>query len=202
MAPLKIRKIYIILLFLNIPLAFSTHDSFSNECGSYSGEVDENPTSDECIGQSTGSSDTSIKCCYIEGEKDLEIKTACILVTDTQEKRIEAILEMSTIATGVKIDCGSTKEFPTDCGSSSPTSVSDCTQDTSTNGYDCCFIKIESEQYTGTGCKKYKNIDINTIGEAVVAAKTVGATLTVDCFGFYYKGIYSLILFSFLILVM
>ena len=193
----KLRIIYFLILILSLDIILSTHDSFSNECGTYSGEVDENPSSEECIGQSTGLSDSSIKCCYVEGEKDLKTKTACILVTDTQEDRIEAITEMATIATGVKLDCGSTKEFPTDCGSDNPNSASDCTQDHLSDGYDCCFINIESNQYNGKGCKKYKNIDINTIGEAVVAARTVGAKLTVDCFAFFFKGFHFWYFFIF-----
>jgi len=192
---IKLKIPYLLFLSFFLSPILSVHESFSNECGTYTGEVEENPSSEECIGATTGVSDSSIKCCYIEGEKDLKKKTACILVTDTQEKRIEAITEMTSIATGVKLNCGSQKEFPSDCGSDNPSSISDCTKDHLSDGYDCCFINVESEQYTGKGCKKYKNIDINTIGEAVVAARTVGAKLTVDCFDFTYYHIHFGIFF-------
>ena len=186
----------ILILLYQIILITSAHDSFSNECGPYTGEVEDNPTSTQCIGQSTGSTTT---CCYIEGEKDLAIKTACIAITNTQEERIKAVKELNSIATGVKIDCGSTKTFPSDCGVNNPTSKENCNNDHLDDGYDCCFISIKSEQYTGNGCKKYKSLDINTIGEAVVAAKTVGAELQVDCFGKWINCfVYSVFILVFL----
>ena len=191
------QKILIFTILLSqIIISSSTHDSFSNECGPYSGEVEDNPSSTDCIGQSTGSTTT---CCYVEGEKDLVKKTACIAITNTQEERINAIKELNTIATGVKIDCGTQKTFPSDCGVDNPTSKENCNHDVLSDGYHCCFISIKSDQYTGNGCKKYKNLDINTIGEAVVAAKTVGAVLEVDCLGKWINHfIYSIFILVFI----
>ena len=190
------KTLTFIILISQIIISSSTHDSFANECGPYTGEVEDNPESTDCIGQSTGSTTT---CCYVEGEKDLAIKTACIAITNTQEERINAVKELNTIATGVKIDCGTQKSFPSDCGDNNPSSKGDCNKDVLTDGYDCCFISIKSEQFTGNGCKKYKSLDINTIGEAVVAAKTVGAILEVDCFGKWINHfIYSIFILIFL----
>ena len=161
-------------------ILIKSHDSFKNECGPYSGLDDEviMPKREDCI-DPTDTSTTNPKCCFLEGEKDLIKRTACVLIIDNPESRIELIQELSEIATKLKVDCGSTKSFTSDCGSPNPSSEKDCSGGSS--GKKCCFVKITSPQFTGQACKEFESIDINTIGEAVVAAKTVNAELDVKC---------------------
>ena len=166
------------ILFSYLLILIKSHDSFKNECGPYSGLDDEviMPKREDCI-DPTDTSTT--KCCFLEGEKDLIKRTACVLIIDNPDSRIELIQELSEIATKLKVDCGSTKSFTSDCGSSNPSSEKDCSGGSS--GKKCCFVKITSPQFTGQACKEFESIDINTIGEAVVAAKTVNAELDVKC---------------------
>ena len=168
------------ILFSYLLILIKSHDSFKNECGPYSGLDDEviMPKREDCI-DPTDTSTTTPKCCFLEGEKDLIKRTACVLIIDNPDSRIELIQELSEIATKLKVDCGSTKSFTSDCGSSNPSSEKDCSGGSS--GKKCCFVKITSPQFTGQACKEFESIDINTIGEAVVAAKTVNAELDVKC---------------------
>ena len=171
---------YIILIIVTYLFNFikSTHKSFMNECGPYEGLDSDviNPKKEDCFNYpGKGSS----KCCFVEGEKDLLRRTSCVLIEDTSEERIELIMDLSEIATKLKVDCNSTKEFNSDCGNSNdPNSIEDCSD--SGEGQ-CCFVKITSEQFTGKACRRFESIDINKIGEAVVAAKTVDAELEVKC---------------------
>jgi hypothetical protein len=167
-----------ILLSYLLILIKSSHDSFKNECGPYSGLDDEviMPKKEDCIGSSATS---PLKCCFLEGEKDLIKRTACVLIEDNADSRIELIQELSEIATKLKVDCGTSKSFTSDCGSDNPSSEEDCSGGSS--GKKCCFVKITSPQFTGQACRQFDSIDINTIGEAVVAAKTVNAELDVKC---------------------
>ena len=171
-------KIKFVLMMFLYNLIKSSHDSSKNECGPFQGLESEiiNPKKEECFTDTT-CIPTGQKCCFVEGEKDLLRRTACIIIEDTQEKRIEVIEELSEIATKLRVDCNSKKEFQSDCGSQNPDSAKDCSDDDKK----CCFVKITSEQFNGKACRKFKSIDINTIGEAVVAAKTVGAELEVKC---------------------
>ena len=173
-------KLVLLLLYL-VNLIKSTHNSFKNECGPYTGLEDEviMPKKEECF-NSKGSG--NLKCCYLEGEKDLLKRSSCVLIEDSSEKRIELIEELSEIATKLKVDCNSTKNFESDCandGVTEPKSLNDCSKNS--GNLKCCFIKINSPQFSGNACKLFESIDINTIGEAVVAAKTVNAELEVHC---------------------
>ena len=158
----------------------SPHNSFKNECGPYIGLEDEviMPKKEDCIDPSNTNTNTP-KCCFLEGEKDLIKRTACVSIIDNHDSRIELIQELSEIATKLKVDCGSPKTFTSDCGSPNPSSEKDCPEGSS--GKRCCFVKISSPQFTGQACRQFDSIDINTIGEAVVAAKTVNAELDVKC---------------------
>ena len=158
----------------------SAHDSFKNECGPYEGLDDDviMPKKEDCINPADTST-TNPKCCFLEGEKDLIRRTACVKIIDNEKNRIELIQELSEIATKLKVDCGSTKSFTSNCGSSNPSDEKDCSE--SSSGKKCCFVKITSPQFTGQACREFESIDINTIGEAVVAAKTVNAELDVKC---------------------
>ena len=193
-----IKIIFLIYFFKFIK---SKYDSFRNECGPYNGLENDviMPTKEECF---SSSSATGPKCCFVEGEKDLSKRSACILIDDSTENRIEAIEKLSEIATGVNVDCNTNKQFLSDCGENNvPNSEKDCSDNSLGNGEKCCFVKITSKQFNGKGCKKFKNIDFNTIGEAVVAAKTVGAELEVKCFSFLLRNNYFILLFlSFFIL--
>ena len=101
-------KIFLLLYFLE--LIKSAHDSFKNECGPYVGLEDEviMPKKEDCINSPASGNQ---KCCFLEGEKDLLRRTACVLIEDNSEKRIELIQELSEIATKLKVDCNSKKKF-------------------------------------------------------------------------------------------
>ena len=194
---MKIIKLIVFFQYC-LNLIKSSHNSFKNECGPYTGLEDEviMPKKDDCF---NSEGQNGLKCCYVEGEKDLLKRSACVLIENTSEKRIELIDELSEIATKLKVDCNVTKEFQSDCGitdGSIPNSVSDCLKNYNGNKK-CCFIKIVSEQFTGNACKEFDSININTVGEAVVAAKTVGAELEVKCNNVLLKINY-IILFLFL----
>ena len=130
------------------------------------------PKKSDCI-------DPDNNCCYVEGEKNLIKRTACVTITGGSEARIKYIQDLSEIATKINVDCGQPKEFVSDCGINPNKNKDDCFADKS-NGK-CCFIKINSPQFEGQGCRKFKSISLNDIGEAVVAAKTVDADLEVEC---------------------
>ena len=170
-----------ILLFYFLLTTINTaHDSFKNECGPYTGLDDTvmMPTYEECISD-TAQDSTGKKCCFLQGEKDLISRTACVLIEDESSSRIDLITEMSEVATKLKVDCISQKTFTSDCGSSSPNNMDDC-KDSSIDEY-CCYVKIESKQFNGSACRKFDEINNNIIGEAVVAAKTIDAKLEVKC---------------------
>ena len=167
--------IKLILIFINyFHLIKSSHASFKNDCGPFIGSESSilMPKKSDCI-------DPDNNCCYVEGEKNLITRTACVTITGGSEARIKYIQELSEIATKINVDCGQTKEFDSDCGINPIKNKDDCFADKS-NGK-CCFIKINSPQFEGQGCRKFKSISLNDIGEAVVAAKTVDADLEVEC---------------------
>ena len=200
---MSLVKIISFLYF--IQLIKSKYDSFKNECGPYEGLENDiiMPTKEECFAHTSsgGGGASTEKCCFVEGEKDLSKRSACILIEDSSTNRIKAIEKLSEIATGVNVDCNSNKQFSSDCGSNSPNSEKDCSDNSLGSGEKCCFVKITSKQFTGNGCKKFKNIDFNTIGEAVVAAKTVNAELEVKCYSIKLRNNYFILLFlSFFIL--
>ena len=173
----SIKHVLFSLLLITIKTA---HDSFRNECGPYTGLDDTimMPTYEDCISD-TSITDTTKKCCFLQGEKDLITRSACVIIEDSSETRIELIQEMSEVATKLKVECVTPKTFTSDCGSSKPGSVDDC-EDSSVENY-CCYVKIQSKQFNGSACRKFDEINNNIIGEAVVAAKTVGAKLEVKC---------------------
>ena len=156
------------------------------------------PKKEDCFNSGTSAPQ---KCCYVEGEKDLIKRSSCILIENTSQKRIEVVEELGEIATKVKIDCNIDKTFESDCSTNtSPNSAKDCSDGTSGDNK-CCFVKIKSRQFTGQGCRLFKDINFNTIGEAVVAAKTIGADLEVKCNIFLLRvNFFILLLFSFFLL--
>ena len=167
--------IKLILIFINyFHLIKSSHASFKNDCGPFIGSENSilMPKKSDCI-------DPDNNCCYVEGEKNLITRTACVTITGGSKERIKYIQDLSEIATKINVDCGQLKEFDSDCGINSKKNKDDCFADKS-NGK-CCFIKINSPQFEGQGCRKFKSISLNDIGEAVVAAKTVDADLEVEC---------------------
>ena len=167
--------IKLILIFINyFHLIKSSHASFKNDCGPFIGSENSilMPKKSDCI-------DPDNNCCYVEGEKNLIKRTACVTITGGSEARIKYIQDLSEIATKINVDCGQPKKFDSDCGINPKKNKDDCFADKS-NGK-CCFIKINSPQFKGQGCRKFKSISLNDIGEAVVAAKTVDADLEVEC---------------------
>ena len=174
-----IKVIFIITNFFHF--IKSSHNSFKNECGPYKGLEDTvlMPKKEDCLNANTDASATE-KCCYVEGEKNLLKITACVLLEDDSEERIKLIQDLGEIATKLNVDCGQEKKFESDCGINEKKEKSDCFDDPDSDGK-CCFIKISSPQFEGQGCKKFDDISLNDIGEAVVAAKTIDAKLEVEC---------------------
>ena len=163
-------------------------NSFINECGPYeSQETDLNPSISDCINSNEKLNEENVKkCCYVEGYYNLQTRTTCVNVINSTEGRISMIEEFSSFSTGIKIECGQQKIFKSDCGNDNPEETSDCSK-YKTDDYSCCFISIKSNQFTGNACRKFNHIDQNDIGEAVLAAKTIGASLIVDCYSHYIK---------------
>ena len=137
-------------------------------------------------------------CCFVNGTIQLTTQNICIRVSDpnNQELRIQTIEALSHLATNINLECQNVKKsIQSNCGIQEPKDVKDCTQ-YNTGDYDCCYIKVVNEFQTYTGCMKFKNLDINTIGEAVRAAETRNAKLNIDCYGMYMKyNVINLILF-------
>lgn len=127
--------------------------------------------------------DSEHKCCLVKGYQDITQSSVCIKLNKTliqsQENRIDIIKKLSTETTGVTLDCGIPKKFESTCGAPNPSDSKDCNK----NGKTCCYVEVKSDSFSGKACRAFNSeLDINTIGEAVVAAKTVGAELIVDCF--------------------
>ena len=178
-----------IILALNFFLLIkSTHNSFKNECGPYQGLENSilMPKKEDCLNAVSSSSE---KCCYVEGEKNLLKRTACILIENNSEERIKLIQDLSEIATKLNVDCGDKKKFESDCGINEKKEKDDCFKDHDSGGK-CCFVKINSPQFEGQGCKLFDSINLNDIGEAVVAAKTVDAELDVKCTDYFLSNLY------------
>ena len=178
--------LFLIVIFINLFfLINASHDSFINECGPYQGLEDNilMPKKEDCI--NAVSTDPQ-KCCYVEGEKNLITRKACVLIENTETERIQLIEDLSEIATKINVDCGDEKEFNSDCGINNKNEKEDCFKDTSGGG-ECCFVKIKSPRFEGQGCKKFDSISLNTIGEAVVAARTIDAELEVECISYFLK---------------
>ena len=191
----------ILFIFWNYPLSKTLHTSYKNECGVYKGnETENNPTLEECLSDEMNKEKLELdseKCCLITGYINLTTRTTCVKVLNTTEGRISVLEEFNSFSTGIKVNCGNHPEFKSDCGPDHPNERKDCF-DSDVDGYDCCFVRIKSKQFTGDACRKYKNIDQNAIAEAVSAAKTVGAFFEVDCHSFYLFNHYLFILlFSF-----
>ena len=195
--------IKLLLLLINFfHFIKSAHNSFKNECGPYKGLEDSflMPKKEDCLSDSSPTSPN--KCCYVEGEKNLIKRTACVVIENDSEERIKLIQDLSEIATKIKVDCGQQKVFESDCGINGKKEKEDCFGDHDNDK--CCFVKISSPQFKGQGCKKFSDISLNDIGEAVVAAKTVDAELEVECGSFFLNMsliAYILILFFYNIVI-
>lgn len=137
----------------------------------------------DCIINSNINEENS-QCCFATGQEYLESTNICVKVVNYKsvESRIEKVKQLNQIATGVYLDCGNTKEFKSTCGVDSPSSISQCTKSKTNNkDTECCYVKIKSERFKGTSCMEFPHMDINTIGEAIDAAKTIDVTLEVKC---------------------
>ena len=85
-------------------------------------------------------------------------------------------------STEIVLDCGQSKELQSNCGSGDLKSPSDCSKGKVDDGKRCCYVHIKRGDNTeSSGCRIFPLLDINTIGEAVVAAKTLNVSLDVDC---------------------
>ena len=177
----------LIILMINFfyIISTTTHNSFTSNCGTYSGKTwtqnETEPKKNDCYDENNIDETDSTLCCFVSGIENLIEKTACFNLTNSAEERIKTISEMEEIATKIKIDCGIKKSFEHDCGVENPTNANQCNLLSGQSGA-CCLINIKSDDYNGSFCKHFtKKLDINTIGDAVLAAKTVNAILDVNC---------------------
>lgn len=148
-------------------------------------------------------SNDNFRCCFARGQEVLQSQSICVKVFDYEnaQSRIDKVKELSTIATGVYLDCGNTKQFKSTCGVESPSSITQCTKaQTGNDNTECCYVKIKSENFNGASCKEFPHMDINTIGEAVDAAKTINVTLEVKCNATFMKIGYYMILIIMMII--
>jgi len=181
-----IEKIFIYIInFILIFSTTTTHNSFTSDCGTYSGQLWEKnivePKQEDCYDINNIDQTSSSFCCLVSGIENLNEKTACFNLENNPTVRIKTIKEMEEIATKIKIDCGIKKSFTNDCGEANADNANQCNLNQGQTGQ-CCLITIESNDFNGKFCKHFNNkLDINTIGDAVVAAKTVGAKLEVNC---------------------
>ena len=184
----------LLIIFVCLITLIQGETNFESNCGPSSPSK-----ASDCLSQGGD-------CCFAQGHILLQTKQICIKVVnkEEQENRIEIIKELNQKATGVILDCGVEKEFPNTCSLNKPepNEASDCTSyNTGDEDVHCCFVKIESSRYNGTSCRQFANLDINTIGEAVVAAKTIDVVLEVDCISNYITTALSSILLTFLTLL-
>ena len=167
---------------------------FKKECG-----IDNPMTPNDCIFASI----EGYRCCFATGQEVLESKSICVTVENYEEpqSRIDKVKELSTVATGVYLDCGNTKQFKSTCGVESPSSITQCTKaKTDSDDTECCYVKIKSDRFKGTSCMEFPHMDINTIGEAVDAAKTINVTLEVKCNATFMKIGYYMIMIIMMII--
>ena len=197
---MELLKLLVIIInyfhFIN-----SAHNSFKNECGPFQGLENSFliPKKEDCVNTVVANPNT-YTCCYVEGEKNLIKRTACVLIQNNEDERIKLVQDLSEIATRIKVDCGQQKVFNSDCGINGKKEKNDCFNDPNTDK--CCFVKISSPQFEGQGCKKFDDISLNDIGEAVVAAKTIDAELKVECESCFLNinlSILILLIFTFLL---
>ena len=145
------------------------------------------PTSSEdCLNvQINTTANPSNVCCYVRRQVDLQILHECTVIDNSTSSayanRISRIHEYMENSTQIVLDCGQSKELQSNCGPNNPKSPPDCSK-TRLDGKRCCYVHIKRGDNTeSSGCKVLPLLDINTIGEAVVAAKTLNVSLDVDC---------------------
>ena len=184
------KKFHLLLLLLIILSQFSfsvnstsEEDSlFKSDCGN---TTVENPKDSDCF-DSPSKTDEKL-CCRLTGILGINERSACVLLENKSSVRINKIKEINKYATKVNLNCGIEKEFDSDCGKKNPQNEKDCNLEANENGQ-CCLIDIKTKDKKYKFCKKFENkLDINTIGDAVVAANTIDVELTVNCFGMKIK---------------
>ena len=180
--PKKFHLLIIIIIILN-QFNFSLNstseeEKFVSDCGN---KTIENPSRNDCF-NSTPKKDAENLCCYLTGIMGIEKRSACVYLENNSSIRINKIKEINQFATKVNLDCGIEKEIKSDCGKNNPQNEKDCELKTNDQSQ-CCLIDIKTDEKNYKFCKKFKEkLDINTIGQAVVAANTINAKLVVDCF--------------------
>ena len=187
--PPKNFHLLLLLLILSNQFSFSLNSAseedllFKSDCGN---TTVENPKSSDCY-NSPSDTDENL-CCRLTGILGINERSACVLLENKSSVRIEKIKEINKYATKVNLDCGIEKKFDSDCGKKKPQNEKDCNLEANESGQ-CCLIDIKTkDKKTFKFCKKFENkLDINTIGDAVVAANTIDVDLTVNCLGMKIK---------------
>jgi len=167
-----------------------------------------NPNITDCIDQNPETNKNKEKlCCHLSAIYGIDSKlSTCILLENDSKTRIKKIKEINKYATKVKLDCGLGKKFNSDCGNyknennKEPNNVNDCKDNELNENEQCCLIEIKSGKKENEGieqkfCHKFKKkLDINTIGEAVVAASTIDVDLKVNCYCMFINNNFNLML--------
>jgi hypothetical protein len=172
----------IIITIINFSLNSSTNEEeiFVSDCGN---KTITNPSKNDCY--NSPSNNDEFLCCHLTGIMGIEERSACVYLENNSSIRINKIKEINQFATKVNLDCGIEKEIKSDCGKNNPKNEKDCelNSNDNNNNNQCCLIDIKTDKKNYKFCKKFdKKLDINTIGQAVVAANTIKAKLIVDCF--------------------
>lgn len=179
------KKLLLLLFLLPFSSASTSEEDslFKSDCGN---ATVENPKSSDCY-EAPSKNDEKL-CCRLTGILGIKERSACVLLENKSAVRINKIKEINKFATKVNLDCGIEKEFESDCGKKNPQNEKDCDLNDNENGQ-CCLIDIKTkDKKKFKFCKYFENkLDINTIGDAVVAANTIDVDLTVNCFGMKIK---------------
>ena len=193
------HKTYFLIFYLIKCILLIEYNSFTNQCGPNKDLEKSISKKEDC----TNSKDDSGQlCCFLEGEQDLVYKSCCILIPEnTTKNRVAVIKNMTEVATKLKIDCGGVKNFTSDCGKKkeNPSSVKDCKEFESEQ---CCFVKIKSNDFEGTACRKFNDMTRTKIGQSVIAAKTIGATLEISCYSEKFFDINNFLLIIYILLLL
>ena len=213
------NKIILLLIIIITSLLFQPSSSSQNteetippsNCGK--NITKSNPSREDCINQNSGenseNSENSQICCHLSAIYGIDEElSSCILLQNNSETRINKIKEINKYATRVKLDCGLGKKFNSNCGNTKnkePKNVDDCKDNEISKEQQCCLIEIKWEKKKDNGtdhkfCHKFdKKLDINIIGEAVVAASTIDVDLKVNCDGVYLNNKIKNLFFVFII---
>lgn len=190
-------KIYIILL--TFILVNNLEWETETDCGSPS--LDLTQTMDELA----TTCDTTVSgCCVLTGIYQLKDEAICVKINNKEDRdeRIAKIKEYEGVgATKLKLKCQGENErkLESNCQVDQDPSEENCKKSLEGNKK-CCYVEIgKGEQ---KACISFPDdMDLDTISEAVLAAKTLDVKLKVECSSIFIKYTLSVILLSILFIL-